>query len=93
VAIAQGVSRDPRVLLVDDLMATLGLGETEEIAMLLHSLAAARGLGVLVSVGDAQATRWSERVATLAGGELMLEPVRSEGPARTYPNVINFPGG
>lgn len=90
VAIAQGISRDPKVLLVDDLTATLGLGETEEVAMLLHSLAATRGLGVLVSVGDARATRWSERVATLAGGEL-LEPERPEGTA-VYPNVVNFPG-
>ena len=92
VAIAQGLSRDPKVLLVDDLTATLGLGETEDVAMLLHSLAAARGLGVLVGVGDARATRWSERVATLAGGQLLLEPTRPEAPARAYPNVVSFPG-
>jgi ABC-type lipoprotein export system ATPase subunit len=89
VAIAQGISRDPRVLLVDDLTATLGLGDTEDVAMLLHALAAERGLGVLVGAGDARATRWSERVATLAGGALMLEPSRPQ----TYPNVVNFPGG
>lgn len=94
VAIAQGISRDPRVLLVDDLTATLGLGDTEDVAMLLHSLAAARGLGVLVSVGDAGATRWSERVATLAGGALMLEPARPAAPASaSYLNVVNSPGG
>ncbi len=93
VAIAQGISRDPRVLLVDDLTATLGLGETEDVAMLLHSLAAERGLGVLMSVGDARATRWSERVATLAGGELLLESACPAAPARKYPNVISFPGG
>ncbi len=91
VAIAQGISRNPRVLLVDDLTATLGLGDTEDVAMLLHSLAAARGLGVLVGVGDARATRWSDRVATLAGGALMLEPSRPPAPA--YPNVVNFPSG
>ncbi|HEY2282052.1 MAG TPA: ATP-binding cassette domain-containing protein [Solirubrobacteraceae bacterium] len=92
VAIAQGISRDPKVLLVDDLMTTLGLGDTEEVTMLLHSLAAERGLGVLVSVGDARATRWSDRVATLAGGALMLEPPsRPQVPA--YPNVVDFPGG
>jgi ABC-type cobalamin/Fe3+-siderophores transport system ATPase subunit len=93
VAIAQGISRNPRVMLVDDLMATLGLGDTEDVAMLLHSLAAVRGLGVLVGVGDAGATRWSDRVATLAGGALMLEPSRPQAPARAYPNVVNFPGG
>jgi ABC-type cobalamin/Fe3+-siderophores transport system ATPase subunit len=93
VAIAQGISRDPRVLLVDDLTATVDLGETEDIAMLLHSLAAVRGLGVLVGVGDARATRWSERVATLAGGELLLEPARPQAPAGAYSNGISFPGG
>jgi ABC-type cobalamin/Fe3+-siderophores transport system ATPase subunit len=93
VAIAQGISRDPRMLLVDDLTTTLGLDDTEDVAMLLHSLAAARGLGVLVSVGDARATRWSERVATLAGGALMLEPARAAAPTSAYRNVVNFPGG
>jgi ABC-type cobalamin/Fe3+-siderophores transport system ATPase subunit len=93
VAIAQGISRNPRILLVDDLTATLGLDDTEDIAMLLHSLAASRGLGVLMGVGDARATRWSDRVATLAGGALMLEPSRPTAPARMYPNVVNFPGG
>jgi ABC-type cobalamin/Fe3+-siderophores transport system ATPase subunit len=93
VAIAHGISREPRVLLVDDLSATLGLRETEEISMLLHALAAARGLGVLMSVGDAAATRWSERVATLAGGELLLEPAPPRAPASAYPNVVDFPGG
>lgn len=93
VAIAQGISRDPEMLLVDDLTATLDLGETEDVAMLLHSLAGARGLGVLMSVGDARATSWSERVATLAGGELLLEPVRPEPSVRAYPNVVSFPGG
>lgn len=93
VAIAQGISREPRFLLVDDLTATLGLRETEEVAMLLHALAAARGLGVLMSVGDAGATRWSERVAALAGGELLLEPASPQAPASAYPNVFDFPGG
>lgn len=92
VAIAQGISREPSLLLVDDLSATLGLDETEEVSMLLHALAQARGLGVLMSVGDAGATRWSERVATLAGGELMLEPASAQTPASAYPNVVDFPG-
>ncbi len=94
VAIAQGISRDPRILLVDDLLATLDLGETEEIAMLLHALAAERGFGVLMGVGDARATRWSDRLATLAGGALTQEPSsRAQAPDRAYPNVVDFPGG
>jgi lipoprotein-releasing system ATP-binding protein len=93
VAIAQGISREPRALLVDDLTATLGLGDTEDIAMLLHALAAAREFGVLVAVAHARATRWSERVATLAGGELICEPARAERQTGMYPNVIDLPGG
>jgi ABC-type cobalamin/Fe3+-siderophores transport system ATPase subunit len=93
VAIAQGISRDPRVLLVDDLTATLDLGDIEEVAMLLHSLAVDRELGVLIAVGDAQATRWSDRVATLAGGALIMEPPSREQARGVYPNVIDFPCG
>ncbi len=93
VAIAQAISRDPKVLLVDDLTATLGLGDTEEVAMLLHSLAGERGLGVLASVGDVRATRWSDRVAALAGGALILEPPsRPQAPEQAYSNVVEFPG-
>jgi ABC-type cobalamin/Fe3+-siderophores transport system ATPase subunit len=93
VAIAQALAREPRLLLVDDLTATLGMGETEALARLLHALAAERGLGVLMSVGDAGATGWSERVATLAGGELLLAPAPPGTPAEGHPNVIGFPGG
>jgi ABC-type cobalamin/Fe3+-siderophores transport system ATPase subunit len=90
VALAQAIARESRLLLVDDLFGTLGLSETESVARLLHALAAERGLGVLAAVGDAQATVWSERVATLAAGELLLAPAR---PVRDYPNVVGFPGG
>ena len=89
VAIAQTIAREPKLLLVDDLTATLQLEETERIVRLLHVLARERGLGVLMSVGDARATGWSERVATLAGGELLMAPVP---PSEDYANVIDFPG-
>jgi ABC-type cobalamin/Fe3+-siderophores transport system ATPase subunit len=92
VAIAQALARAPRLLLVDDLTATLNLGETEQITALLHGLAAEYGIGVLMSVGDARATAWSERVATLAGGELLLEPVRTELEKESHSNVVGFPG-
>ena len=42
---------------------------------LLDSLAEERSLGVLMCVSDAKATGWSQRVLTLAGGEL-LDPAR-----------------
>jgi ABC-type cobalamin/Fe3+-siderophores transport system ATPase subunit len=71
VAIAAGVVREPRLLVVDDLTCTLGLGETDEVTRLLHSLARESGAAVLMGVSDANATQWSDRIATLAGGELL----------------------
>jgi len=92
VALAQALAREPRLLLVDDLTATLELVETEYLAKLLHKLAMERDLGVLMSVSDAGATAWSGRVATLAGGEL-LAPALPVRPTEDHSNVISFPGG
>ncbi|MGH2904579.1 MAG: ATP-binding cassette domain-containing protein [Solirubrobacteraceae bacterium] len=88
VAVAQGIAREPRLLLVDDLTLSLGLAEADEITRLLDTLALERGFAVLMSVSDAAATSWARRVATLSGGEL-LETVRP--PAR-LDNIIDFPG-
>ncbi|HEY7951496.1 MAG TPA: ABC transporter ATP-binding protein [Solirubrobacteraceae bacterium] len=71
VAIAAGVVRQPQLLVVDDLTSTLGLKETDEVTRLLHSLARETGAAVLMGVSDANATQWSDRIATLAGGELL----------------------
>ncbi|HEY3866334.1 MAG TPA: ABC transporter ATP-binding protein [Solirubrobacteraceae bacterium] len=87
VAVAKGIAREPRLLLVDDLTLSLGLAEADEITRLLDTLAVEQGFAVLMSVSDAAATSWSRRVATLAGGEL-LESVRP--PAREG-NIIDFP--
>jgi putative ABC transport system ATP-binding protein len=87
VAVAQGIVREPKLLLVDDLTVSLGLGEVDAITQLLDALARERGFAVLMSVSDAGATGWSGRVVTLAGGAL-LETSRPpmEG------NIIDFPG-
>lgn len=88
VAVAQGVARRPMLLLVDDLTASLGLGEADEVTRLLDSLADELELGVLMSVSDASATGWSGRLATLAGGRLLEAPVQRV----RRDNVIEFPG-
>jgi putative ABC transport system ATP-binding protein len=88
VALAQGIAREPELLLVDDLTISLGLGEAEEVTRLLDRLAKEQGFGVLMCVSDASATGWSGRVATLAGGELLETP---RLPARQG-NIIDFPG-
>jgi ABC-type lipoprotein export system ATPase subunit len=84
-ALAQAIVRQPELLLVDDLTATLGLGATEQTGRLLRSIADDDGLAVLMSVSDADATTWFDRVASLSGGELLVAP---SGPDE---NVIEFP--
>ena len=86
VAVAQGIAREPKLLLVDDLTLSLGLGETEEVTLLLDTLAGEQGFAVLMSVSDSAATTWSRRVATLAGGELLETRGAPAG------NIIDFPG-
>jgi predicted ABC-type transport system involved in lysophospholipase L1 biosynthesis ATPase subunit len=88
VAVARGIAREPKLLLVDDLTLSLGLGEIERITRLLDTLATEQGFAVLMSVSDAGATGWSGRVATLAGGELLETP---HSPV-DQGNIIDFPG-
>jgi predicted ABC-type transport system involved in lysophospholipase L1 biosynthesis ATPase subunit len=88
VAIAQGIAREPKLLLVDDLTMSLGLGEADEVTQLLDELATERGFGVLMCVSEASATGWSGRIAMLAGGELMERP----RPPAKQGNIIDFPG-
>ncbi len=86
VAIAQGIAREPKLLLVDDLTLSLGLGEIEQITRLLDTLADEHGFAVLMSVSDSGAAGWSRRFATLAGGELLETTPVEQG------NIIDFPG-
>jgi predicted ABC-type transport system involved in lysophospholipase L1 biosynthesis ATPase subunit len=89
VALARGIARDPKLLLVDDLAATLGLGEREEIGGQLGALAAERGIAVLSCAADAGLAGVSDRVASLADGRLVMPP-RTPEPAQG--NIIDFPG-
>jgi ABC-type cobalamin/Fe3+-siderophores transport system ATPase subunit len=90
-ALARAIAREPRLLLIDDLTATLELATMGEIAELVHTLARTREIAVLMSVGDARATRWSERVGTLAGGELLMPPpTMSEPPHEGRANVVDI---
>ena len=66
VAVAQGIAREPQLLLVDDLTISLGLGEADDVTRLLDTLAKEQGFAVLMSVSDAGATGWS-RARRVAG--------------------------
>lgn len=87
-ALAQALVRRPELLLVDDLTATLELGATERTGRLLRSIADEDGVAVLMSVSDADATTWFDRVASLAGGDLLVAPSEVGDPGE---NVIDFP--
>jgi putative ABC transport system ATP-binding protein len=79
VALARGIVHEPRLLVADDPTATFSAREADEIVGVLASLARERGVGVLASVSDLSATTWSDRVATLFGGELLVPPGSRRG--------------
>src|ERR1700733_8740452 len=85
VEIAQAIAAEPGLLLVDDVTDALGIRETDELTALLRELSRETQLGVLMSVSDAQATLWSDRIMTLSGGRL------TQGPRAPNGNVIEFP--
>lgn len=83
VALAQGIVRKPALLLVDDLMVTLGIDAKESIGRLLRSIAEEEQMAVLMSASHADTTTWFDRVATISSGELLLPPEPSN-------NVVDF---
>jgi ABC-type multidrug transport system ATPase subunit len=74
VVLARGIVCEPRLLVVDDLMATLGGRAADEIGESLADWAHERGMGVLASVSSLSEAGWADRVATLFGGELLVAP-------------------
>lgn len=88
IALAQGIAREPRLLLVDDLAATLGLEEHAGVGKLLGELASEREIAVLVCAGDSAPTPNADRVGSLGGGELLLSPAE---PPVAEANVLEFP--
>ncbi len=88
VELAQALAGAPRLLLIDDLLDGLGVRETEEVALLVRSLAEELRLGVLMTVSDPEAALCSHRVLSLAGGRLtVLSDVGAPEPGV----VIDFP--
>jgi ABC-type lipoprotein export system ATPase subunit len=88
VAIAHGIARAPRLLLVDDPTSNLGVREREDILELLRSLVEETNLAVLMTVPDMPAALGSYRLRALSGGRLLAPP---ETPDEDT-NVIDFPG-
>jgi ABC-type lipoprotein export system ATPase subunit len=93
VAIAHGVVRAPRLLLVDDPTANLGLREREEVIELLSSLVEEGSLAMLITVPDMPAAMRSHQLTALSGGRLLPSEAQSRPPSMpTRTNVIDFPG-
>jgi len=89
VALAHGIVCKPQLLLIDDLTATLGMGESEEIARLLRAIADEWETALLICADDSRLTGSADRIATLAGGSLMAPPPT---PLIEQGKVIDFPG-
>ncbi len=85
--IAHGVVRRPRLLLIDDPTANLGVREREDVNELLRSLTAEEGLAVLMTAPGMPAAMGTDEIKVLSGGRLLAPPSEPTPPA----NVIDFP--
>jgi ABC-type lipoprotein export system ATPase subunit len=86
IGIAHGIVRQPRVLLLDDPTANLGVREREELLELLRSLAG-EALAVLMTVPGLPAAMGSHEIKVLSGGRLL----QAHLPSVREGNVIDFP--
>jgi putative ABC transport system ATP-binding protein len=91
VAIAHGIARTPRLLLIDDPTANLGVREREEILLLLRALVEETRLAVLMTVPDMPTALRSHQLRALSGGRLLTPPA-DERDGEDEDNVIDFPG-
>jgi len=94
VEVAHGIAGEPTLLVVDDVADSLGIDETKDFIKLLREISKERGLAVLMSVSDANATLLSDRIVRLSGGRLEQSPQRpaSKAPPPGGGNVLEFPG-
>jgi ABC-type lipoprotein export system ATPase subunit len=89
VAIAHALVREPRVLVVDDPTAGLGIVDRERVVGLLRSAAEDGGLGVLMAVPDMPAMLHAHEVRSLSRGRLLAPADR---PPDGRGTVVEFPG-
>ena len=93
VEIAHAIAGEPTLLIVDDVADNLGIEETKDFIRLLRAISKERGLAVLMSVSDANATLLSDRIVRLVCGKLEESPQRAPAPAPppSGGNVVEFP--
>jgi lipoprotein-releasing system ATP-binding protein len=90
VAFARGVASRPRLMIVDDVIDSLGMSKTREAGDLLSSMVDELGCGVLMSVPDAEAALVADRVWTFDQGALKRLSGDHSG---VEADVIEFPRG
>jgi putative ABC transport system ATP-binding protein len=78
VAIAQGIVRGPRVLIVDDPLAGMGAEERDELMRLLRSIATT-GVAVLMTAAELMELGGADRIWSLRGGRVEGPTVRPSG--------------
>src|SRR5215207_5568588 len=88
VAIAHALVRMPRLLIVDDPTAGLGIVDRERVVGLLRSSAEDDGLGVLMAVPDMPAMLHAHEVRSLSRGRLLAPTDR---PPDGHGMVVQFP--
>lgn len=83
-SIARAIVREPRLLLVDDPSAGLGLLQRGEIMALLRSIAEDAGISVLMTAAEATEIQGAQLIWSLAGGRLT-------GGSPRVATVVDFP--
>lgn len=92
VAIAQALVREPKVVIVDDPTAGLGIIDRERIVGLLRSAAEEGGVGVLIAVPDMPAMLHAHQLRFLSRGRLLAPPQEAPTDDRKGA-VLRFPDG
>lgn len=86
VSIARAIVRRPRLLLVDDPSAGLGLLERGEITTLLKSIADDAGLAVMMTAAEVTEIQGAGTIWSLAGGRLIGRAAQSLGTVVAFPS-------
>jgi ABC-type lipoprotein export system ATPase subunit len=86
VEVAQAIVCEPRLLLVDDLLAGLPMDHTLEAMRLIRVLAAEDGLAILMACSDEESAMRAHRIWRLEEGELTLD----DEPEHDEQTVVNL---